>query len=213
MTFAPLPDLAPGATPPAARALARRRARVHTRLVRVLRWALPTLILALLCLLGAYVAAEAMRAARSAPREAPTEIRMISPHFVGRDDQGRAFDLTARSARREDTDLKRILLAWPVMKLDVESPHPKLLTADAGVFDEDTRLLRLDGHVRADDAAASTVGAPEALVDTRAGTVTGVSGVSGAGPMGRIDAASYTADQKQGVVVMRGGVHAVLNGR
>jgi hypothetical protein len=31
--------------------------------------------------------------------------------------------------------------------------------------------------------------------------------------MGRIDAASYTADQKQGVVVMRGGVHAVLNGR
>ena len=56
------------------------------------------------------------------------------------------------------------------MKLDIDSPHPKTLTADHGVYDEDTRLLRLDGHVRVDDAAASTVGTEEALVDTKAGT-------------------------------------------
>jgi lipopolysaccharide export system protein LptC len=208
LTFAPSADLAQS---PGARA--RRRALAHSRLVHVLRWLLPTLILALLGLLATYLVGEAMRAAHSAPREAPTQIRMISPHFVGRDTQGRSFDLTARSARRDDTDLRRILLVAPVMKLDTDSPHPKMLTADSGVFDEETRLLRLDGHVRGDDAAATTVGTEEALVDTKAGTVTGVSGVSGTGPMGQLQAGSYTADQKHGVVEMHGGVHAVLNGR
>jgi lipopolysaccharide export system protein LptC len=207
LTFAPSPDLAS-----AARQRVRRQARAHTRLVHVLRWLLPTLILALLGLLGTYVVTEAMRASHVAPHEAPTQIRMISPHFVGRDTQGRAFDLTARSARRDDTDPQRILLLSPVMKLDTDAPHPKTLTADAGVFDEGTRLLRLDGHVRADDAAASTVGTQEAVVDTKAGTITGVSGVSGSGPMGQVQAGSYTADQKHGTVELHGGVHAVLNG-
>jgi lipopolysaccharide export system protein LptC len=208
LTFSSAADLSP--TPASVRA--RRRARGHTRLVRVLRWLLPTLILALLGLLGAFVIGEAMRASHARPQESPTDIRMVSPHFVGRDSQGRAFNLVARLARRDDIDLQRIFLASPIMKLDVDSPHPKTLTADRGVYDEDTRMLRLNGHVRVDDAAASTVGGEEALVDTRAGTVSGVSGVSGTGPMGAIQAQSYTANRNNGTIVMHGGVHAVLRG-
>jgi lipopolysaccharide export system protein LptC len=199
-----------GPTPASVRA--RRLARSHSRLVHVLRWLFPTLILALFGLLGTYVVSEAMRSAKARPHESPTQIRMVAPHFVGRDDKGRAYDLTARVAQRDDTNLQRILLTAPIMKLDIDSPHPKTLTSDHGVYDEDTRLLRLDGHVRVDDAAASTMGTQEALVDTKAGTVSGISGVSGSGPMGSIQAGSYTASQKNGVVVMHGGVHAVLNG-
>jgi lipopolysaccharide export system protein LptC len=207
LTFSPAADLSP--TPASVRA--RRRARGHTRLVHLLRWLLPTLILALLGLLGAFVIDEAMRAAHVRPQESPTDIRMVSPHFVGRDTQGRAFNLVARLARR-DIDLQRIFLASPIMKLDIDSPHPKTLTADRGVYDEDTRMLRLTGHVRVDDAAASTIGTEEALVDTRAGTVSGVSGVSGTGPMGAVQAGSYTANRNNGTIVMHGGVHAVLRG-
>jgi lipopolysaccharide export system protein LptC len=196
--------------PSAASVRARRQARAHSRLVHVLRWAFPTLILALFGLLGTYVVQEAMRQAHARPQASPTEIRMVSPHFVGRDNVGRAFDLVARVAQRDDVNMQRILLTSPIMKLDVDSPHPKTLTADHGVYDEDTRLLRLQGHVRVDDSTASTVGTAEALVDTKAGTVTGVSGVSGTGPMGAIQAGSYTASQKNGTVVMHGGVHAVL---
>ena len=43
------------------------------------------------------------------------------------------------------------------MVMDSDSPHPKTLTADHGVYDEDTRLLHLTGHVRVDDAAATVV--------------------------------------------------------
>jgi lipopolysaccharide export system protein LptC len=190
----------------------RRQARAHTRLVLAMRWLLPTLILAMIGLLGAFVVGQAVRAAAARPKELPTQIRMVSPHFVGRDDKGRAFNLAAQLAVRDDSNMQRVILGAPVMVMDSDTPHPKTLTADRGVYDEDTRILRLTGHVRVDDAAASTVGTDEALVDTRAGTVSGVSPVAASGPMGNIRAGSYTASQKGGAIVMHGGVHAELKG-
>jgi len=175
-----------------------------------MRWLLPTLILAMLGLLGAFVVGEALRAAAARPKEVPTQIRMISPHFIGRDNQGRAFNLSSRQAVRDDSDMQRVYLTAPVMMLDVDSPHPKTLTADRGVYDEDTRMLRLNGHVRGDDSTNSTAGSDSALVDTRAGTVSGTSRISGVGPMGEVQGGSYTASQKSDVIVMHGGVHAVL---
>jgi lipopolysaccharide export system protein LptC len=191
----------------------RRQARAHSRLVLALRWLLPTLILAMLGLLAAFVVGQAVRAAAARPKELPTQIRMIGPHFIGRDEQGRAFNLASRLAVRDDSDMQRVYLSAPVMVMDSDSPHPKTLTSDRGVYDEDTRMLRLTGHVRVDDAAASTVGSNEALVDTRAGTVSGVSAIAATGPMGAIQGGSYTATEKTGTVVMHGGVHAELKGR
>jgi lipopolysaccharide export system protein LptC len=202
-----------GARTATAGALIRRQAQAHSRLVKALRWLLPTLILAMLGLLAAFVINQAVSAAAARPKELPSQIRMVGPHFIGRDNQGRAFNLAARLAVRDDADMQRVQLGAPVMVMDSDSPHPKTLTADHGVYDEDTRILRLTGHVRVDDAAATTAGSDEALVDTRAGTVTGVSPVSASGPMGAIQAGSFTATQKGGAVMMHGGVHAVLKGR
>lgn len=204
---------ATGAPPRSPRALIRRQARAHSRLVKLLRWLLPALIVALLGLLGAFVASEAMRSAASRPKEIPTQIRMINPHFIGRDNQGRAFDLSAQRAIRDDADMQRVLLSAPVIVLDAEGQTRKTLTADRGVYGEDTRLLRLTGHVRIDDGQASTVATNEAVVDTKAGTVSGPSEIAGAGPQGAISAKSYSASQKGGHVVLKGGVHAVLKGR
>jgi lipopolysaccharide export system protein LptC len=202
-----------GARPSSASAQIRRRARAHSRAVQAMRWLLPTLILAMLGLLAAFVIGQAVRVAAARPKELPTQIRMVSPHFVGRDDKGRAFNLAASLAVRDDSDMQRVDLGAPVIVMDSDTPHPKTLTADRGVYDEDTRILRLIGHVRIDDAAASTVGTQEALVDTRAGTVTGASPIAASGPMGAISAGSYSASQKGGAIVMHGGVHAELKGR
>ena len=209
MTASPLT----GARSSSASAIIQRQARAHSRLVMALRWLLPTLILGMLGLLAAFVVSQALSAAASRPKELPSQIRMMSPHFIGRDEQGRAFNLAARLAVREDADMQRVGLDAPVMVMDADSPRPKTLTADRGVYDEDTRILHLTGHVRVDDAAATTAGSEEALVDTRAGTITGVSPVSASGPMGKIQAGSFTASQKGGTVVMHGGVHAELKGR
>jgi lipopolysaccharide export system protein LptC len=206
-------SFSPVATSVSNSALVRRQARAHSRLVMVLRWLLPTLMLGLLGLLGALVIGQAVRVAAARPREIPTQIRMVSPHFIGRDNQGRAFNLASRLALRDDTNMQRVLLTSPVIVMDVDSVHPKTLTADRGVYDEDTHLLRLRGHVRIDDSTASTVATDDALVDTKAGTVSGVSALNGNGPMGQIHAGSYTATEKGQVLVMHGGVHAQLKGR
>lgn len=206
-------SFSPAATSPSTSALVRRRARAHTRLVLVLRWLLPTMILALLGLLGAFVVGQAVRAAQARPKEMPQEIRMVGPHFIGRDNQGRAFNLAARLARRDDINMQRVFLSAPVIVMDVDSDHPKTLTSDHGVYDEDTHLLHLTGHVRIDDAAASTVGTEEALIDTKAGTVTGPSALNGNGPMGQIHAGAYTATQNGQKLILTGGVHAQLKGR
>jgi len=206
-------SFSPTATSVSNSALVRRRARAHSRLVMVLRWLLPTLMLALLGLLGAFVIGQAVRVAAARPREMPTQIRMVSPHFIGRDNQGRAFNLAARVALRDDTNMQRVFLTFPVIVMDVDSVHPKTLTSDRGVYDEDTHLLRLNGHVRVDDSTASTVATDDALVDTKAGTVSGVSALNGNGPMGQIHAGSYTATEKGQVLILHGGVHAQLKGR
>jgi lipopolysaccharide export system protein LptC len=206
------PSASVGAPSPPASALIRREARAHSRLVFVLRRLFPALIVALLGALAAVVIQTAMRDSVAAPKEAPTEIRMIAPHFIGRDDKGRAYNLAARLAVRDDADMQRVILGAPVLMLDADSAHPKTLTADRGLYDEDTRILKLSGHVRVDDATASTVATGDAYVDTRSGLVSGVSPISASGPGGSIRANSYSADQKSGRVVLHGGVRAELEG-
>jgi lipopolysaccharide export system protein LptC len=193
--------------------IARRRTRAHSRFIRLMRWLLPAAIAAILAALGVIVALEAMRSEAARPREMPTQIHMTNPHFLGRDDLGRAFNLAAREAVRNDRNMHEVFLTGPVLMLDVDGARPKTLTADRGDYREDTRLLTLTGHVRVDDSTASTVATDQALVDTRAGTVSGVGPVAGQGPIGSIAGHSYTANQKTGVVVLKGGVHGELKGR
>ena len=202
-----------GVRPRPARTAVRRRTRAHTQVVRVMRWLLPAAILVLLALLGAYVVADAVRTAHAGIKDTPTEIRMVNPHFVGRDDQGRAFNISARQAQREDANMQRVDLSAPVMIMDVDGPRPKTITADHGVYDENTHLLHLTSHVRVDDSAASTLATDDALVDTRAGTVTGATSISANSPTGAVQGGSYTVSEKDQHVILRGGVHGQLKGR
>jgi lipopolysaccharide export system protein LptC len=194
-------------------AIVSRRVRAHSRTIHLLRWLLPSAIVAILAVLGVFVGVDALHTQAARPRETPTQIRMVNPHFLGRDEQGRAFNLSARQARRDDNNLQQVFLDAPVMTLDVDGQRPSTLTADNGVYREDTRLLKLTGHVRVDDSRDSTVGTDEAIVDTRAGTINGRSALNAKGPTGALSAGSYTATDKGDHLILRGGVHATMKGR
>ena len=191
---------------------ARRQARGHSRLVHLLRWSLPLALFSVVCTVGGYVAVDAMHAAAARPEEGLIQIRMSNPHFLGRDDKGRVFDLSARQAARDDRNLQRVLLTAPVIVMTVVGEGRSTLTADHGVYREDTRMLQLQGHVRVDDSKSSTLSTNDALVDTRAGTVTGISRLAANGPQGAISAGSYAATNHGDRVVLRGGVRGSING-
>jgi len=190
----------------------RRRARAHTRLVKILRWVLPLTMMVVIGLLAGMIGVNALK--RSAAREEPArQISMANPRFFGRDNQGRAFMLGASKAARDDHDFQKVLLQFPRVTTDVDGAHPSTLAADTGVYREDTRILVLKGHVHGDDAKASSFATDTAIVNTRTGTVTGPSAVAGQSPVGAVQSGSFDAYDKGDRVVYKGGVHARLNQR
>ena len=185
--------------------------RAHSRLVRTARVILPVLTLGLASSLAIMVGSHALRVQASAPRETVSHIRMVNPHFYGRDRQGRAFELTAAEATRADGDMQEVLLDHVVVTLDVSGAHPSRLSADHGVYREDTRILRLTSNVHVDDGRASSIVTNHAIVDTRAGTVSGARGVASQTTAGAISAGNYSVLEKGDRVIFHGGVHARVN--
>jgi lipopolysaccharide export system protein LptC len=187
------------------------KARVHSGLVHVLRWVLPAIMVLVIAALAGLVAIHAVKRQAAAHKDASTPIRMVNPHFFGRDNQGRRFTMGARQAARDERSFQTVLLIYPTVTLDVDGVHPSTLTADHGVYHEDTRLLYLKGHVRADNAKASTFATDEAVVDTRTGAVKGASALSSQTPVGNVKSGSFDVYDKGDRVIFKGGVHARLN--
>jgi len=131
------------------------KARAHSRFVHFLRIFLPLLMVAVIGALAGLVINHAMRREAAANKDGVTPIRMTNPHFFGRDDKGRAYTLGAHQAARDEKSFQTVLLQYPSLTLDVGGPHPSTITADTGVYHEDTRMLLLRGHVRADNAQSS----------------------------------------------------------
>jgi lipopolysaccharide export system protein LptC len=192
------------------RGLPRGKARAHTTVVRALRVMLPLAMLAVVLLLAGLVAQHALRRQAAAHADAATPIRMTNPHFFGRDTQGRAFSLGAREAERDARLLQVVLLSLPTLTLDSGGAHPSTLTADKGVYHEDTRMLLLRGHVRGANAANDRFATDQALINTRTGTVVGPQALSAQTSQGTVHSNGYDVYNKGATVVFKGGVHAQL---
>jgi lipopolysaccharide export system protein LptC len=181
--------------------------------VRTLRWLLPMIMLGVVALLVGLVAQHSARRRAASHREAQAPIRMLNPKFFGRDNQGRPYILAASQAARDEASLELVRLRNPSVTLDMDGPHPSTLTADTGVYHEDTRILYLKGHVKANDAKTSTFATDEAVVNTQTGVVTGPEALSSQTPVGDLQSRSFDVLDKGNRVVFKGGVHARLNGR
>jgi lipopolysaccharide export system protein LptC len=188
-------------------------ARRHGVFVRILRWLLPLIMVGVAALLVGLVLEHSARRRAASHREAQAPIRMLNPKFFGRDNQGRPYILGASQAARDEASLELVRLRDPSVTLDMDGPHPSTLTADTGVYREDTRILYLKGHVKADNAKTSKFDTDEAVVNTQTGVVTGPAALSSETPVGDLQSRSFDVFDKGNRVVFKGGVHARLNGR
>jgi lipopolysaccharide export system protein LptC len=189
----------------------RGKARAHSRFVRVLRWLLPVIMVGIIAVLVGLVVAHSIRRQDAAHRDAETPIEMVNPHFFGRDSQGRPYTLGAKQAARDEQSLQRVLLVFPWVKLYTSEPQPSTLTADTGVYHEDSRMLYLKGHVHAENARSSNFATDQAVVNTRTGMVTSPTALSSQTQAGNLQSNSFDVFNKGDRVVFKGGVHARLN--
>lgn len=191
--------------------LPRGKARRHSLLVRVLRVLLPAIMVAVIVLIGALIAAHAVKREAAAQRDADTPIHMVNPRFFGRDSAGRPYVLAAREASRDERAFQTVLLEQPRIDLDVGGPHPSMVASDNGVYHEDSRILVLRGHVRADKANEGRFSTGEAVINTQTGAVTGPTGLAGRTSVGEVRSSGFNVLDKGDRVIFRGGVHARLN--
>jgi lipopolysaccharide export system protein LptC len=179
--------------------------------VRILRIVLPLTMIGVAGALAGFVAAHAIRRHDASRAGVTAPIRMINPHFYGRDSQGRPYTLIAREAARDERSFQTVLLTAPSVTLGAGQEHPSTLQSDTGVYHEDTRVLLLRGHVRATDAKSGHFASNEAVVNTRTGTVVGPQPLSSQSDSGALHARSFDVYDKGDRMVFKGAVHARLN--
>jgi len=193
------------------RKMPRGRARSHSRLVHVLRLVLPMIMVGVIGVLVGLIGEHAVKRQAAAHQDAATPIRMVNPHFYGRDNQGRAYTLAAAQAARDEASFQTVLLTYPTLVLDVDGPKPSHLSADSGIYHEDTRMLLLRGHIKGDDPRVVNFNTNEALVNTRTGDVVGSGPVASSTPTGQVSSKSFDVKNKGDVLIFKGGVHGRLN--
>ena len=185
------------------------RWRRRSRLIRTLRIVLPaTIVLIFIGLVGS-VAWSTFNAQPKAARGGDEPIRLVKPRFVGRDDKGRAFVLTADAATRDQRDYQRVILQKPALVLDENGPDQTRINGASGVFHEQTGKLELTNGVRLADTKSAFATAAS-LFDTKTGEVIGSGPIQGAGGLGEINAKSYGVYGKGERMVFKGGVRTRL---
>jgi len=200
----------PSAQPGAAAAYRERgieRWRRRSRVIKALRILGPSLIGLILLGLAGSVAFNAMKPSTEPPQEANQPIRLLNPRFVGRDERGRAFVVTAASATRDPQEYAKVYLDHPALVMDEQGPDPTRIIAKAGVFHENTGRLEVSGGVRL-AMASGVLETAASQFDTKTGDLVGSGPVHGSGALGEIDAKSYSLTDKGDHLVFQGRVHS-----
>ena len=183
------------------------RWRRRSRLIRTLRIVLPGAIAVIFMGLVGSVAWSTFNAQPKAARGGDEPIRLVKPRFIGRDDKGRAFVLTAESAIRDRLDYQRVMLKTPSLVLDEGGPDELRINGASGIFHEQNGKLELSGGVKLADTK-NTFNTAASLFDTKTGEVIGSGPIQGAGGLGEINAKSYGVYDKGERMVFKGGVRA-----
>lgn len=183
------------------------RWRRRSRIIRVLRIVGPGLIALIMAGLGISVAYNAMRPSAEPQQESNQPIRLINPRFVGRDERGRAFVVTAQSATRDPQEYQKVYLDQPALVVDEQGPDPTRIISKAGVFHENTGQLEVSGGVRLAMSQA-TFETAQSRFDTKTGELIGSGPVQGSGALGEISASSYAVTDKGDHISFQGRVHS-----
>ena len=133
-------------------------------------------------------------------------LRMINPRFTGRTQQGGPYQLSAEMAERERGEGKPITLSAPVYRTEAGT----IMLAPAGVYDEVGRKLSFNGEVLFSDQGGNRFSTPNMTVDLAAGILHGESGVTGAGPLGVMQADRYEMRENDRALALRGNVRGQI---
>ena len=136
-------------------------------------------------------------------------LRMIHPRFVGRTESGGPYQLSAEFAERRRGDGQPIELIAPVYRTEAGT----IMLAPRGLYDEATETVVFDGEVLFSDRDGNRFSTPNMQVDLSEGRLYGTAGVTGAGPLGVLQADAYELRDSDRALVLRGNVRGQIPDR
>lgn len=190
-------------------ALARRRLAIA-----ILKRALPAAALAVLALIVLWPEIsgieDRVRLAYRKPDSAVTDsARLVAPRYVGRDERGRPYELTAQTAE-QPSGSTTVALTKPAGDITLEDGAWVTLQAATGAFHRDSRMLDLFGEVALFHDGGYEIHTERARIDLAAGRAEGDEPVSAQGPPGTLDGAGFRIEEKGAVVIFTGPARMVL---
>ncbi len=136
-------------------------------------------------------------------------LRMINPRFIGRTQNGGPYQLSAEIAERNPGENQPIELISPVYRTEAGT----IMLAPRGVYDERAKTVVFDGEVLFSDRGGNRFTTPNMIVDLARGTLSGRGGVTGAGPLGVLQADAYELRDSDRAFVLSGGVRGQIPDR
>lgn len=184
--------IAPQSTP-----RARLRGR-RGRSVRVLKVALPLIVLATLGSVGYWWLESRGRIVdptliQQVPGTSATqaEVTVQDVKYDGKDDRGRPFTITATSASHKDGDDRHIALKKPMADLVLNSGSYVALTANDGLLDRDVDIITLNGDVTLFHDNGLSFQTSSATIHLKAKTAEGDEAVEGQNGKGELTSEGF----------------------
>ncbi|MFC7536312.1 LPS export ABC transporter periplasmic protein LptC [Sphingomonas sp. GCM10030256] len=136
---------------------------------------------------------------------APERMRVESARYVGRDDKGQPWVISARRAIQQSSDRPIVDINGMFARLDMQR-GPAAIQAPFGRYNLDTQKVAIPGMVRVSGPEGQQLATRDVLVDLNTRTITSGGAVSGEMPVGQFNAGELRADLGQKKVALSNGV-------
>ena len=192
------------------------RARRHSRVVRFLRVALPSLVVLATAGIVFVTYFNPLRMLGKLPIDignlvvSGTKITMEQPHLAGFTHDARAYELTADSAAQDMTKPDIVELKNIRAKVEMQDKSMVEMTAVSGVYDSKGEILKLDKDILLSSSTGYEGRLSEATIDIRKGNVISQHPVQLKMLQGTLDAKSLEIVNSGEVIRFEGGVNLVM---
>ncbi len=135
---------------------------------------------------------------------------MLNPRYVGADENGQPFTLTADLAKSQSPESAIVALEMPKADMMLDGGAWMVLTAETGAYHRTTQVLDLSGAVSLFHDSGLEFQTAKARIDLAGGTAAGSDPVQGQGPFGDLRAEGFRLLRKDKIIHFTGKARLVL---
>ena len=193
-----------------------RAARRHSRIVRVLRVAVPATVLIALSGIALITYFNPLRMLNKLPIDisdlvvAGTKLKMEQPHLSGFTSDSRAYELSADTAAQDFTKPNLVELRNLRAKIQMQDKSTMEMTASSGIYDTKQETIKLERNILLGSSGGYKGHLSEATVDIRKGHVVSDKPVELEFLQGTLNANRLEIVDSGELVRFHGGVNMVL---